>query len=108
MTLVDLFEHSHRFKLDAVIAEHQRRLAVSGNFDSYDMIERDDVELSRMVVESLLTESFQEKIEIRFGQRDDFETLPGSCLFIMALETCNASVFHDIEGAKKKLDALDF
>jgi hypothetical protein len=26
---------------------------------------------------------------------------------MMALETCNASVFHDVEGAKKKLAALD-
>ena len=48
MTVIDLFEHSHHFKLDAVIAEHQRRLSVSGTFDSYDMIERDDVELSRI------------------------------------------------------------
>ena len=52
-------------------------------------------------------ESFQEKIEIRFSHREDFELLPGSCLFMLALETCNASVFHDVEGAKKKLEALD-
>ena len=26
---------------------------------------------------------------------------------MMALETCNASVFHDIEGAKNKLEALE-
>lgn len=26
---------------------------------------------------------------------------------MMALDTCNASVFHGIEGAKKKLEALD-
>jgi hypothetical protein len=105
--VVDLFEHSHRFKLDNVVAEHTRRCVKNNDFASYDDIERDEVELSRTVVESLLTEAFQEKIEIRFNHRDDFDTLPGSCLFIMALETCNASVFHDIEGAKKKLEALD-
>ena len=106
-SVVDLFENAHRFKLDAVIAEHNRRMEVSGLFEAYDRIEKDEIELSRTVVESLLTESFQEKIEIRFSHRDDFELLPGSCLFIMAMETCNASVFHDVEGAKKKLEALD-
>ena len=105
--MIDLFDNAHRFKLEAVIAEHDRRSEQKTLFETYDDIERDEVELSRTVVESLLTETFQEKIEIRFGHRDDFETLPGSCLFMMALETCNASVFHDIEGAKKKLDALD-
>jgi hypothetical protein len=105
--VIDLFEHAHRFKVEGVIAEHTRRIAVNTNYESYDAIERDEVELSRTVVESLLSETFQEKIEIRFGHRDDFETLPGSCLFMMALETCNASVFHDIEGAKKKLEALE-
>ena len=105
--VVDLFENAHRFKLETVIAEHNRRMIVSGEKESYDGIERDEVELSRTVVESLLSETFQEKIEIRFSHRDDFELLPGSCLFIMALETCNASVFHDVEGAKKKLEALD-
>ena len=105
--VVDLFDNAHCFKLDGVIAEYIRRLAKNNLHESYDDTERDEVELSRTVVESLLTETFQEKFEIRFSHRDDFETLPGSCLFMMALETCNASVFHDIEGAKKKMDALD-
>ena len=105
--VVDLFENAHRFKLDTIIAEHKRRLQKNVTHESYDAIERDDIQLSRTVVESLLSESFQEKIEIRFSHLDNFETLPGSCLFIMALETCNASAFHDIEGARKKLNALD-
>ena len=106
--VIDLFENAHRFKLEAVIAEHDRRSIQNDKFESYDAMERDEVELlSRTVVESLLSETFQEKFEIRFGHKDDYESLPGSCLFMMALETCNFSVFHDIEGAKKKLDALD-
>jgi hypothetical protein len=83
--LVDLFENAHRFKLESVIAEHDRRLEVNDKHDSYDELERDEVELSRTVVESLLTETFQEKIEIRFGHRDDFESLSGSCLFMLSL-----------------------
>ena len=106
--VVNLFEHSHRFKLEAVIAEHYRRAAEDNIlYEAYDSIERDDFQLSRGVVESFFSESFLEKIEIRFNHLDDFDTLPGSCLFMMALETCNASVFHDVEGAKKKLEALN-
>ena len=104
--VVELFEHTHRFKLEAVIAEHYRRMKGDGH-EAYDIIEKDEVELSRLVVESLLSETFQEKIAIRFGHRTDFENLPGSCLLMMALATCNASVFHDVAGAKKKLEALD-
>ena len=33
---------------------------------------------------------------IRFDHRVDFEYLSGACLFMMALETCNASVAHDM------------
>ena len=105
--VVDLFDNSHRFKLDTVVAEHKRRLEKRTDFETYDEIERDEVELSRTVVESLLTETFQEKIEIQFSHREDFEFLPGSCLFMMALETCNASAFYDVEGARKKLESLE-
>jgi hypothetical protein len=67
--------------------------------ESYDAYEEDEIMLSRLVVESLLSSAFYEKIFIRYGHRKDFKRLPGSCLLIMALETCNASVSHDINGA---------
>ncbi len=89
-----------------MIAEHYRRMRGTEH-ETYDTIEKDEVELSRLVVESLLSETFQEKIAIRFGHRSDFKNLPGSCLFMMALATCNASVFHDVAGAKKKLEAME-
>ena len=104
--VVDLFENTHRFKLETVIDEHYRRMSGTEH-EAYDSIERDEVELSRLVVESYLSEPFQEKIAIRFNHRKDFENLPGSCSFMMVLATCNASVFHDVEGAKRKLDALE-
>ncbi|KAI2499352.1 hypothetical protein MHU86_15134 [Fragilaria crotonensis] len=50
--VVDLFEHAHRFKLDFVIAEHERRMQDNELHESYDSIERDDCQLSRGVVES--------------------------------------------------------
>jgi hypothetical protein len=89
--VVDLFEHAHRFKLDYVIAEHNRRMENIKAFEAYDSIlERDNAQLSRGVVESFSSESFQEKIEIRFCHREDFEMLPDSCLFMMALESKRA------------------
>jgi len=49
-----------------------------------------------MLVFSLITSTFREKMEIRFDNRVDLEYLSGACLFVMALETCNASVAHDM------------
>jgi hypothetical protein len=83
-----------------------RRMLCCDKVVEYDQIELDNIKLSRLVVLSFLSKSFQEKIEIRFCHCKDFDTFPGSYLFIMALQTCNASAIHDIEGAKKLLDAL--
>ena len=65
--VVNLFENAHRFKLDYVVAEHERRMETNRLHESYDSIERDDFQLLRGVVESFFSESFQEKIEIRFS-----------------------------------------
>jgi hypothetical protein len=73
---------------------------------SYDSYEDDEIMLSRLMVESLLTSAFYKKILIRYGHRKDFKCLPGSCLLIMALETCNASVSHDIDGAAQSFADL--
>ena len=59
-----------------------------------------------MLVFSLITSTFREKMEIRFDHRLDFEYLSGACLFMMALETWNASVSHDVKGARNQLDGL--
>ena len=104
--VVSLFEHSHRFRLDAVVAEHNRRLSFSNQYETYDAIERDENEMTRMVFESTVTDSFLEKLTIRYSHREDFDYLPGSCLFMMALEACNASVSHDVDGARIKLEAM--
>ena len=59
-----------------------------------------------MVVESLLTPSLLERILTRFGNDEEFESYPGQVLFLMALDTCNATVQRDIAGAQVKFDAL--
>ena len=61
-------------------------------FVAYNEYEFDDFGLSRLVVESLLTPSLTERIFTRFGYDEEFESYPGQVLFMMALETCNASI----------------
>jgi hypothetical protein len=52
--VVNLFEHSRRFKLSIVIAEHLCRSKEGTDFELYDQIERDECGISRTLVESLL------------------------------------------------------
>lgn len=75
-------------------------------FEAYDEYEFDEFGLSRLVLESLLTESLLERIFTKFGNDPKFETHPGHILFLMALDTCNASVQRDITGVKTKFDDL--
>jgi hypothetical protein len=74
--------------------------------DVFEDIEVDDMEMSRLVVESLLTDDIREKMRIRFDHHDEFLDFHGGVLFLMALDVCNASVSFDIEGAQDKLDGL--
>jgi hypothetical protein len=104
--VVSLFENPHRFRLDTVVAEHNRRLQASGQYETYDPLERDENEMTRMVFESTVTDSFLEKLTVRYSHRKDVDYLPGSCLFMMALDACNASVSHDVDGARLKLEAM--
>jgi len=103
--VVNLLDNTHRFTVKQTIAEYKRRCEPGdvGLFDSYEHYE---MSLSRMVVEALLTTEFRDKIDTRFGHHDDYDELPGSVYFMMALDTCNASTSHDIAGAKKKLEEL--
>ena len=75
-------------------------------FETYDEYEFDDFGLSRLVVESLISPSLIERIVTKFGNDEMFETYPGQILFIMALDTCNASVQRDTIGAQTKFDNL--
>ena len=106
-TVVNLFDHVHNFTLEEVVKEFNER-SKEGNEDyaAFDTYEVCEVKMSRLVVESYLTSAFLEKIFVRYGHRADYKRLPGSCLLIMALETCNASVSHDINGAATAFVAL--
>jgi hypothetical protein len=105
--VMDLIEHIHNFTVEQVTEEFNRRLAADASTnEAYDSYELDEITMSRTLVESLVTPEFYEKIFIRYGHQDNFNEVPGSVLVAMALETCNASVSHDIDGAAKAFDEL--
>ena len=107
--VVNLFTHLHNVTLEALTAEFKLRMTPITDptkpspppFSAFDKFEKGDVTMSRLVKESLLTPSFYDKVFIRYGHLPNFKKLPGSCLLLMALETCNASVSHDIDEAAK-------
>ena len=105
-TVVNLFDEVHNFTLDMVVTEFHFRNDFSIDHSAFDSYERDEIMLSRLVVESYLSTSFFEKILVRYGHRQDFKTLSGACLLVMALETCNASASLDVDEATAALAAL--
>jgi hypothetical protein len=103
--VVDLLDHLHEFTVDEVIKSSMDRITSTGT-EAYDPYELDEIETSRLVVESLLSATMSESIQNRFDHDNDFFDYPGNVLLMMVLEVCNASVSYDIEGAQDKFEAL--
>jgi hypothetical protein len=95
------------FTVEEAIDSYEKRVrpTVTGKY-SYEEIERDDFELSRLVVKSLLSEDIRDKMRVRYDHDRNFYDYPGGVLVIMALKISNASVSYDIEGAQVKMDQL--
>ena len=123
-SVVSLVDNHFVFKVEDVLQEFTSCLVESGptimgadnmetsrsiahRFKCFDTYELDDIGMSRLMVESLLTQSFLQKIETRFSHIDDYELVSGACLFMMALDACNAKESMDIEGVKTAFAALD-
>jgi hypothetical protein len=70
------------------------------------MHERDEIDLTRLVVKSRLTEKMRDAIQTRLDHDLLFYDYPGPVIFSAALDICNASQSYDIEWAQKKLDYL--
>jgi hypothetical protein len=89
------------------IDSYEKRVhpTVTGKY-TYEEIEHDDFELSRLVVESLLYEEIRDKMRVKYYHDINFYDYPGCVLVMMALEISNASVSYDIKGAQVKLDQL--
>jgi hypothetical protein len=76
------------------------------DYAAIDEFEMRDIAFSCLVVESLLTSNFYDKIVVRYGHLPDFKLYPESVLLMMELVTCNASVSYDIDGATESFYAL--
>jgi hypothetical protein len=100
-------EDHHMFTVAEAIYSFEKHVhpTITGDH-SYEEIERDDFELSQLVVEFLLSEEIRDKMRVRYDHEINFYEYPGGVLVMMALEISNASVSYDIEGAKVKLDKL--
>jgi hypothetical protein len=72
----------------------------------YDSFEKDDIDLTRLAVESRLTKNIRDAIRTRYDHDPAFYDYPGPVIFMMALYICNASQSFDIDGAQTKLDEL--
>jgi hypothetical protein len=105
-----IFKHGSRKEPEPAKILDSSRLETSesrkSRFHCYNDYEFDDIALSCLVVELLLTQSFREKLEVRFSHFDKFDELPGHIIFMMILDTCNASVKMDIESAKGPFKGL--
>lgn len=121
--VLSLFDHYHKFTVEDIIDQYELRCdepppdldPITGietetsrqlRFESYDEYEFDEVGLTRLVVESLITPSLLERITTKFGNDEKFDTYPGQVLFVMALDACNASVQRDVAGAQASFEAL--
>jgi hypothetical protein len=111
--MVSLMTEYHAFTVDEILNEFHARAGIEpapildnagteteasrkNRFRFFDDYELDDVALSRLTVESLLTASLREKLETRFSHYARFHNLPGQVIFMMVLDTCNASTELDI------------
>ena len=104
--VVDLFQCSRCCNLDAVIAEYRCHPDIF-------------LSLLRILIPTKLTQLlFLNELLCQLWYRpynltcnsnfDHFKDLPGSCLVVMALDTCNTSLFHDIEITITNLDIETF
>jgi hypothetical protein len=62
--------------------------------------------MTRLAVESRLTENTRDAIRTRYDHDPTFYDYPGPVLFMMALDICNALQSFDIDGAQAKFDDL--
>jgi hypothetical protein len=106
-TIHDLLDSPHLFTIEDVIDSHVMRLDSNSTEESkYDEFERDDFKMTRLAVESRLTEKIKDDIRTQYDNDPVFYNYPGPVVFMMALDVCNASQSFDIYGAQAKLDEL--
>jgi hypothetical protein len=103
--IIDMNRNLHMFMVNDAIESHNHRM-YSNTMDArkYDLYERENIDLTQLVVKSRLTKKMREAIRTRFDHDPQLYDYLGSVAFMAALDICNASYSYDIEGAQKKLD----
>jgi hypothetical protein len=73
-----LLQDHHMFKVTEAINSYEKHVhpAVTGRY-SYEEIERDDFELSHLVVKSLFSEEIRDKMRLRYDQDIKCYDYPG-------------------------------
>ena len=103
--MVNLTEHHHEYTVEDVINEYESRL-LDTHIGTYDQYELDEIEISRKLIISRIHSDLWTKIKNRYDHDPNFLDYPGSVLFMMALEVCNASAQIDIKSAEESFKAL--
>jgi hypothetical protein len=93
------------FTVTEIIDSYDERKLSRGT-DAWEEIEEDDMDISRLVVESIVSGEMRERMQVRYDHHTEFLDFPGGFLFMMALYIFNASVSFDIEGAQEKFEEL--
>jgi hypothetical protein len=87
VTIHDLLRSPHLFTVEDVIDSHMMRLESNSTDPSkYNSFERDDTDMTRLAVESWLTEKIRDAICTRYDHDPAFYDYPGPVLFMMALD----------------------
>jgi hypothetical protein len=119
----NLATEPHSFTLSSVLAEHKARnipelspvydanqdelpSSILARFKCYDEFELDNINLSRLVIDLLISVELRQKVKTRFNHYSDFAYLPGQVYFMMVLEVCNVSFTFDIDAARSSLQDI--
>jgi hypothetical protein len=78
----------------------------STDASKYDSFEKDDINMTRLAVESQLTEKIRDAIRTRYDHDPAFYDFPAPVLFMITLGICNASQSFVIDREQNKLDEL--
>jgi hypothetical protein len=83
----DLLTNYHLFTVEDFLQSYEERTLTRGTtYDVFEVIEVDDMELSRVVVEYLLTDDIRKKMWIRLDSHADCLDFQGKVIFMMALD----------------------
>ena len=128
--IIFLPENAHKVTLEKVIEEHEDQMlepdpeyteevdddgndviveledSIQARFVCYDSFELNDIQLSRLTVDALISPGIRLQVATRFRHDPKFEEYPGSVYLMMIYEVVNASTSLDITNAEKDFKAL--